>query len=63
MNIPADFLDELTNIEMSKRLRFAAALKGAGEYALAEVVFPDTPEPDEAAIARRESQPALEAAA
>lgn len=44
MNIPADWLDEITNIEMSKRLRWADALKGAGEYDLAEVVFPDTPE-------------------
>lgn len=44
MNIPADWLDELTNIEMSKRLRWADSLKFAGEYELAEVVFPDTPE-------------------
>ncbi len=43
MKIPADFLDELLNIEMSKRMRFAEALKTAGEYELAEVVFPDTP--------------------
>jgi len=44
MNIPSDWLDELTNIEMSKRLRWADRLKFAGEYELAEVVFPDTPE-------------------
>jgi hypothetical protein len=60
--LPIDWLDELTNIDMSKRLRFAASLKGAGEFALAEVVFPDTPDLDEAAVARRESQPAQEAA-
>lgn len=42
--IPADWLDELTNIEMSKRLRWADALKGAKEFDLAEVVFPDIPE-------------------
>jgi hypothetical protein len=62
MNIPADFLDEITNIEMSKRLRWADKLKVAGEFALAEVVFPDMPDLDEAEIARRESQPAQEAA-
>lgn len=44
MNIPSDWLDELTNIGISQRLRWADALKGAGEYELAEVVFPDTPE-------------------
>jgi hypothetical protein len=44
MNIPCDWLDELLNIEMSKRLRWADALKGAGEFALAETVFPDMPE-------------------
>lgn len=38
-----DFTEELLNIEMSKRLRFATALKNAGKYELAEVVFPDTP--------------------
>lgn len=51
MNIPADWLDELTNIEMSKRLRWADSLKCAGEYELAEVVFPDIPECD---LSRRE---------
>jgi hypothetical protein len=44
MNIPADWLDEIENIAVSQRLRWADALKGAGEYALAETVFPDMPE-------------------
>jgi hypothetical protein len=52
--LPIDWLDELTNIEMSKRLRWADKLKVAGEYDLAETVFPDMPE--------FESQPAQEAA-
>ncbi len=50
-----DFIDELTNIQMSVRLRLATALKTAGEYALAETVFPDTPELDAVALARREA--------
>jgi hypothetical protein len=52
--LPIDWLDELTNIEMSKRLRWADKLRVAGKYDLAETVFPDMPE--------FESQPAQEAA-
>ena len=55
MNIPADWLDEIANIEISKRLRWAEALKGAGEFDLAETVFPDMPD----AV---ETETALEAA-
>jgi hypothetical protein len=40
----SDFIDELVNVRMSQRLRWADALKGAGEFALAETVFPDMPE-------------------
>lgn len=64
-NLPADWLDELLNIEMSKRLRWADKLKVAGEYALAEVVFPDMPDIDLAEINRRtalKSNTELEAA-
>jgi hypothetical protein len=53
LNIPSDWLDEITNIEMSKRLRWADKLKVAGEYDLAEVVFPDMPDLDFAEINRR----------
>ncbi len=51
----SDFIEELANIQMSVRLRLATALKNAGEYDLAETVFPDTPEPDPSAIAQRET--------
>jgi len=65
-NLPAaDWLDEITNIEMSKRLRWADKLKVAGEYDLAEVVFPDMPDLDLAEINRRsalKSNTELEAA-
>ena len=43
-----DYLAELVTIDLSKRLRWATALKGAGEFDLAEIVFPDTPDLDDA---------------
>lgn len=51
--LTTDFQDELLNIGMSQRLRWADKLKVAGEYALAEVVFPDMPDIDLAEINRR----------
>lgn len=63
--LTADFQDELLNIEMSKRLRWADKLKVAGEYDLAEVVFPDMPDIDLAEINQRnalKSNTELEAA-
>jgi hypothetical protein len=45
VTLPADYLEELVNIELSKRMRWATALKSAGQYELAEEVFPDMPEP------------------
>jgi hypothetical protein len=52
--LPIDWLDELVNISISQKLRWADKLKVAGEYDLAETVFPDMPE--------FEPQPAQEAA-
>jgi hypothetical protein len=42
--LPADWLDELTNMEMSKRIRRALVLQNCGEWDMAEEVFPDMPE-------------------
>lgn len=38
-----DFAAELVTIDLSTRMRWAQALKDAGEPYLAEEVFPDTP--------------------
>jgi hypothetical protein len=42
--LPSDWLDEIVNMEMSKRIRRALILQNCGEWDLAEEVFPDTPE-------------------
>jgi hypothetical protein len=53
--LPAvDWLDEIINMEMSKRIRRALILQNCGEWDMAEEVFPDMPE--------FETQPVHEAA-
>jgi hypothetical protein len=42
--LPADWLDEILNMEMSKRIRRALILQNCGEWDMAEEVFPDMPE-------------------